>query len=330
MFDVTSYLLGKIAGGGGGGAPILFGETVPSNDLGVDGDSYFQYEESSVYALIAEFSFTGGEQTFTAENDGDYRFVLYGAQGGSTGDDFTEGKGGKGGMASGTVTLSADDTLYIYVGGAGSSVNLTPQTANAVIPGGYNGGGDGYSVPGNYGGTPYRGSGGGCSSLAWSSGLLSSFSEDPSDVILVAAGGGAAGMYNNDEYGDGGAGGGENGSDGTTTRPGGTGTLGSGATQSAGGTGYTSGSFGQGGSCGPISTYGGNGGGGGWYGGGSSRNSWGAGGGSSYLGSVSDPATESGVNEGDGSVSVYQISTGFVVKNTYVKINGSWARASAT
>lgn len=209
-----------------------------------------------------KFNYTGTVQEYIANYDGKYRIEVWGAQGGSAG----EYLGGYGGYSTGEITLNKDDKLYIVVGGAGAQT--TETTA-----GGYNGGGA--SGKNNAG---YRGTGGGATSVAYKSGVLNSLSSSQSEVIIVAGGGGGANVWNS-QYGYGGAGGGFTGMNGTTQNH----TIGTGGTQTAGGTGYQSGTFGQGASA-PTSAPGGAGGGGGYFGGGSSRDNAGAGGGSGYIG----------------------------------------------
>ncbi len=95
------------------------------------------------------FAYTGGKQEVTLQ-PGTYTFECWGAQGGSYNSTYT---GGKGGYATGTITLTSSTKLYVYVGGQGS------QTA-----GGYNGGGKGgvsayassYNGLGGGGGTDIR------------------------------------------------------------------------------------------------------------------------------------------------------------------------------
>ncbi len=61
------------------------------------------------------FNYTGGVQYFTAPYTGIYTLDVYGAQGSSA-----YGTGGYGGRSYGTINLVQGETLYIYVGGAGS------------------------------------------------------------------------------------------------------------------------------------------------------------------------------------------------------------------
>ena len=213
--------------------------------------------------------------TFTAPIAGNYKLETWGAQGGSASSTYF---GGYGGYSVGTISLSKGETLYVYVGGQGTSSG-----------GGYNGGGSNY-----YAGT----GGGGAPHIAKKKGLLSDLSANISSILIVSGAGGGSINYSESASasGKGGnAGGyiGGNGFYGTWSK-----NPGKGGTQTAGGS-YglcqdgnicgQSGTFGQGGN-----KYNGcttehcqanyqTGGGGGFYGGGSARHT-GAGGGSSYIG----------------------------------------------
>lgn len=213
--------------------------------------------------------------TFTAPIAGNYKLETWGAQGGSASSTYF---GGYGGYSVGTISLSKGETLYVYVGGQGTSSG-----------GGYNGGGSNYSA--GYGG-------GGATHIAKKIGLLSDLSANISSILIVSGAGGGSINYSESASasGKGGnAGGyiGGNGFYGTWSK-----NPGKGGTQTAGGS-YglcqdgnicgQSGTFGQGGN-----KYNGcttehcqanyqTGGGGGFYGGGSARHT-GAGGGSSYIG----------------------------------------------
>lgn len=208
------------------------------------------------------YDFTGKEQTFIAPYAGTYTFELWGAEGGS----WNGVTPGKGGYSKGQINLNAGQTLYVYVGGSGSS-------------GGYNGGGS----------APISPTGGGATDIRTSS--SGNWKDYLDKRIIVAGGGGSSEWYN----GVGGAGGGLTGGSGSI------GTLdsnpkynpGQGGTQTSGGYGeYANGTFGQGGS-GTINDGGGSGG-GGWYGGGTPKIASGGGGGSSYIGGVSNGITISG------------------------------------
>ena len=209
------------------------------------------------------------EQTLEIIRSGYYKLEVWGAQGGSN-------YGGYGGYTSGYVYLTAGTDLFINVGGKGGN-NI----------GGYNGGGDGQYYAG--GTTPPVGfGGGGATHIALKSGVLSSLSNDVSDVLIVAGGGGGGSESNN----WGGHGGGSIGNKGIGNYAGSGGTQFVGGSAGTGTSNGTAGAFGQGGSASngttASGTYASGGGGGGFYGGGGSayqsgQDSSGAGG-SGYIG----------------------------------------------
>ena len=218
------------------------------------------------------FTYTGNEQTFTANTDGYYELETWGAQGGTAGN----GTGGYGAYSVGLTKLTAGQTVYVNGGGTTSST-----------AGGYNGGGTALYVAST--GATFRG-GGGATDMATTSGLLEALSANQSSVLIVAAGGGGGGYINATWRGTGGNGGGYIGNTGFNYGTNNTALTGTGGTQTAGGHNYNTptsgvGTFGKGSNY-YNDGYGGNGGGGGWYGGGgSSRYHAGGGGGSSYIGS---------------------------------------------
>lgn len=218
--------------------------------------------------------------------------------------------GGKGGFATGTVSLANNTNLYICVGSAGEQG--TPDVCKLVAQGrpygGYNGGRQGgWYAPLQ---TTWSGSGG-CTHIAKNNkrGVLKNYASYKSEVVIVAGAGGGAGIeYKSSSAPDansmnirsGGYGGGLTGGVGSTGDPEGKLGIAGGGSQTAGGQGYNSwtaaaeasGSFGYGGrrqandtSCGGA----------GWYGGGAAHNSASTGGGgSSYIGGVSNGSTIAG------------------------------------
>ena len=211
-------------------------------------------------ASDVEFNYTGTYQTFTAEYAGYYQVEAWGAQGGNDGE-----LGGLGGYATGVVRLSAGETLYIYVGGAGNG-------CVAGTGGGYNGGG-------NAGNSGCSGGGGGATHIAFVPGLLNTLESYKgfynnakktyvSDDILIVAGGGSGAGHSASLSGSGG------GYTGATS-------SGTGGTQQTYGTGTNNASFGQDG----HRSGDGGGGGGGFYGGGAAYGDTHGGGGSGYIGS---------------------------------------------
>jgi hypothetical protein len=235
------------------------------------------------------FSYTGDVQIWTPPSGAtNIQFNILGASG---------GRGGGGGRVTGSFS-EVPETLFIYIGGAGS------EGANAS--GGFNGGG---AAGGNRGN---EGSGGGASDIRTSTSL--------SDRIVVAGGGGGAGGYagaaggaggnlNAESGGSGQGGGGAGGSQNNGGSPG----------YSNGGSAASAGSFGRGGVGGTSWNAGGGGGGGGWYGGGGGgadddsccSDAGGGGGGSSYTNSQFTQNIEhfAGVGTGNGSLTItYSLS----------------------
>ena len=239
-------------------------------------------DEITLYAkwfyTIINLDYTGAVQTYTVTVPGRYKLEVWGAQGGGN-------YGGKGGYSYGTVSLTSNSQLYVYVGGAGVRKG-TYQNSNDV---GFNGGGALY-------GTFTRGSSGG-------GGTDIRINQDSLYARVIVAGGGGGGHADSDCSG--GHGGGINGFSGNNTSaylnvivtttssygPGGGGTQNSGGARglyASTGYSYTNGSsteqssigeFGQGG----IGYgNGGSAGGGGWYGGGGGT-AHGGGGGSGYV-----------------------------------------------
>lgn len=217
------------------------------------------------------FSYTGSEQTFTAPANGNYQLQVWGAQGGSY--DTTYAQGGAGGYSKGTIKLKKGDTLYVYVGQAGDFSTTTTYTAQSG--GGYNGGG----AAGYRGGT-----GGGATDIRLTSGTWNN-SDSLLSRIIVAGGGGGAYSYSSTYKAAGGYAGGTTGGKGSYYSSSYSAFVGSGATQTGGGSAGTgsstnyngkAGSFGQGGATGykynSTSYYSNGAGGGGWYGGGAAGN----------------------------------------------------------
>ena len=134
-----------------------------------DFDGYLVRRKVVVISKIDfEYDYTGSVQTFTAPVSGTYQLEVWGAQGGSS--------GGVGGYSVGTYTLTANQKIYINIGGAGGN------GVNGA--GGYNGGGRGYAS------TAVCAGGGGATHIATISGLLSTLSSNKDKILIVAGGGG--------------------------------------------------------------------------------------------------------------------------------------------
>ena len=228
-----------------------------------------------------DFDYTGIEQTFIAPVSGTYRLETWGAQGGSA----YEYSGGYGGYSDGIINLSVNNTVYINVGGSGTS-----NGTGAV--GGYNGGGASNKNNANLN-ISRQGSGGGATHISNKSGLLNILENSKFSILIVSGGGGGANYWPGwgefkPQYGYGGSAGGFVGNTGTTVCPGfeDCHSPGTGGSQVAGGMSYgenIQSGFGIGGT-GNSTNVGGAGGGGGFYGGGGSLDNAGGGGGSGYIG----------------------------------------------
>ena len=186
------------------------------------------------------FAYTGECTTYIAKSDGYYNLEVWGAQGGNYNTAYV---GGLGGYSKGIVHLEKGTTLYVCVGGQPQTVT----TSKTAVPGGFNGGGNGFNR--EYSGTyTYGQAGGGATDIR--------IGENSLYARVIVAGGGSGSNNRTSVY----AGGGLSGISGQSGYAG---------TQTSAGTG---GSFGQGGSAttsGSNYRYGASGGGGGFYGGGS-------------------------------------------------------------
>ena len=186
--------------------------------------------ECEVSTSTGEYACTGETETYSITRDGRYKLEVWGAQGGGSQIDGNTalGVGGKGGYATGIVSLKAGDVLYINVGCEGK------RSHTGLAAGGFNGGGSSFSMDS---GDP-AGGGGGASDIRINSNSLYA-------RVIVAGGGGGGG----EDSEAGGVGGGLNGGGNNA------------GTQTGS---YSGGVFGFGAS----SVCDGGAGGGGWYGGG--------------------------------------------------------------
>lgn len=246
-----------------------------------DAQSYqtlpYMVEYDAVNARAVEFTFTGEAQTFTIpQGVTSITIDAWGAQGWSG-----SSPGGSGGFTNGTLAVTPGETLIVYVGGQGAVANID----HVPMGGGFNGGGNGQTNA--FGGLGSVGGGGGASDVRQGGNTLL-------HRVLVAGGGG--GSTNNGCSG--GAGGGLVGGNGGNQN--GAYPLGTGGSQSAGGS--VGGSLGEGGDATPDMTPWNGGGGGGYYGGGVSTAHAAGGGGSSYDGGLTNSRMKQGVKTGNGLV----------------------------
>ena len=141
-------------------------------------------EKFDITEFVSNIDYTGEEQTYTASKSGIYFIETWGASGGCS---LKDGKQtckdiGYGGYSSGTVSLTAGNTLYINVGGKG-----TDGIRDSDSPGGYNGGGNGAWDTDD---DESAGGGGGATHIALRTGLLSTLENYKNDIIMVSGGGG--------------------------------------------------------------------------------------------------------------------------------------------
>lgn len=124
---------------------------------------------------------------------GIYKLECWGSQGGS----YNTYYGGNGGYSTGVLTLDTDTTVYLYTGGQPATVS----TSRVVVPGGFNGGGNGYNR--YYSSTyTYGQGGGGASDIRLGQDSLYA-------RLIVAGGGGGSASVDaaNTKYGGGVSGG---------------------------------------------------------------------------------------------------------------------------
>lgn len=243
------------------------------------------------------FEYTGAAQTFVVTCATSIVVEALGAAGGEgTLQAGGPAAGGLGGRALATIPVTPGETLNVFVGGQGKSIDMNPSPGAGT--GGFNGGGDVFDFatpPGQSEGV--SGSGGGASDVRRGLTLA--------DRLIVAGGGGGGGYY-----GIGGAGGGLVGADGNSSEA--SMPAGKGGTQAAGGAaGWTGvnypnqpGALGVGGNA--YRDGAGNGGGGGGYYGGGAGGFCGGAGGSSWFAAVGNTngSTDPGVRAGNGRVVV--------------------------
>src|SRR5574344_558014 len=161
-------------------------------------------KEDAVEPTSYTFSYTGNYQTFVAPSTGTYEFEVWGARGGGGTPNSSAGsRGGAGGYSIGYISLKKGQTIYVYVGGAGS------YASSFQTGGGFNGGGGG--------GTNGYGGGGATdlrifSTTPTADDLIWNSSLGLSSRIIVAGGGGGSDNTGGSKYdgddGSGGAGGG--------------------------------------------------------------------------------------------------------------------------
>lgn len=128
---------------------------------------------------VAEFSYTGSYQEFTAPSTANYQIELWGASGGS------ENNGGYGGYTKGVIKLNQNEKIYIYVGEQGK--RTTEKTGASATFNGGGAGGDPGSTISTYVGGP---SGGGATDVRLVSGAWNDQTSLSSRIMVAGGGGG--------------------------------------------------------------------------------------------------------------------------------------------
>ncbi len=161
----------------------------------------------------------GSIQSFTAPVAGTYQIQLWGAKGGRSCSEGTVNQNRpSGGYTVLNVTLTKGQTIYFAVGGHGADNDFSrSKSAASANPGGWNGGGNGFTDSavdegGNFSSTAREGSGGGGGATAAyttksGDGQLVNYSGKTGSILGVAGGGAGANYTGTDGYGGGLAGG---------------------------------------------------------------------------------------------------------------------------
>ena len=120
------------ANGGGGNTYYWYSNANGSTQVGtgasfttpaLSGSTTYYVSSGTSQAGSQTFNYTGSVQTFTAPAAGVYTLEAWGAQGGNDPSNPNAIFGGRGGYAKGDVTLTAGQTIRIYVGQQGSGCN---------------------------------------------------------------------------------------------------------------------------------------------------------------------------------------------------------------
>ena len=156
-----------------------------------DGETVSFDDSITLYAVwqrnVIDFDYTGNVQEFISFNAGIYKLEAWGAQGGTYNETYV---GGYGAYATGVISIKAQTTLYVVVGGAGTGNTL--GTLGTTL-GGYNGGGNGNVINDDV----FSASGGGATHIALVSGELKTLEsyKDYNGILITAAGGSGAYGY---------------------------------------------------------------------------------------------------------------------------------------
>ncbi|MBQ8627182.1 MAG: hypothetical protein IJ419_13620 [Agathobacter sp.] len=297
------YSCGNRVYAGGGGSGYIGGVLNGMSSAGVNeghGKVTITLSQDAGASVLPNtrwtYNYTGGSQTFIAPASGYYQLYAYGASGGTAINNSDSSMYGYGAMMRGVIWFEKGQTIYVYVGQAGTYSTGSGNTGGTAAPATFNGGGDGGGTYMPNQGGHLGGSGGGATDFRLINGAWNN-AEGLKSRILVAGGGGGQGCASSHNRGHGGS------TEGVTTTNTGYyyGSSSTGGTQTAGGygngitttdgstwnTARSQGGFGYGANACQCAA----GGGGGWYGGGSNYTA-GGGGGSSFCAGIAGYTTE--------------------------------------
>lgn len=134
----TEYELPNIASKAGA---YFSGWTVESGDATINGNKITITGDASIKAnysstIKTEFAYTGNNEKFVAPVDGMYKIELWGASPNNDYNSYTQANAAYGGYTAGNIELKQGDTLYVYVGGSGTTFNCCTSQGNLTKSGG--------------------------------------------------------------------------------------------------------------------------------------------------------------------------------------------------
>lgn len=92
--------------------------TINGNKITINGNATIKAK-----AIKTEFAYTGNNEKFVAPVDGIYKLELWGASPNNDYNSYTKANAAYGGYTAGNIELKQGDTLYVYVGGSGTTFN---------------------------------------------------------------------------------------------------------------------------------------------------------------------------------------------------------------
>lgn len=108
--------------------------TINGNKITINGDASIKANYSST--IKTEFAYTGNNEKFVAPVDGIYKIELWGASPNNDYNSYTKANAAYGGYTAGNIELKQGDTLYVYVGGSGTTFNCCTSQGNLTKSGG--------------------------------------------------------------------------------------------------------------------------------------------------------------------------------------------------